>query len=134
MSNLRRFKKTFTLVFFSILYFNILSCEKDKIDHNETVIDDNYYVNYVIKGNGAYGRFSNWTATTPDGKYTNSGYQTRGWNQTYGPVKKGFKCEVKIEDFISNTPTIEIHVSKNNEPFALKVTNTGKTASYIINY
>jgi len=112
----------------TILSFS--SCKKgEKIN----VSDDNYYVNYLIEGNGTYGRFSNWTATTPQGTYANSGYQTTSWNQTYGPVKKGFKCEVQIGNYISGAPTIEIHVSKNNEPFALKVTNTGNSATYTIN-
>ncbi|RYE04599.1 MAG: hypothetical protein EOP51_35235 [Sphingobacteriales bacterium] len=111
----------------SILSFT--SCEKGET--NET--NDNFYVKYVIKGNGAYGRFSNWTATTPQGMYTNSGTQVSGWSQTYGPLTRGFKCEVRIGNSIGASPTIEILVSKNNEPFALKVTNTGNSATYVIN-
>ena len=126
---------TFTLIVISALtVFTFSSCKKENIDNNETEINDNYYVKYVIKGTGAYGRFSNWRATTPEGQYTNSGYQTRSWNQTYGPVKKGFKCEVQIANFISEAPIIEIHVSKNEEPFALKTTKTGRSASYTIDF
>ncbi len=110
----------------AILSFS--SCKK-----KENNIDDNYYVKYTITGNGAYGRFSNWTATTPQGTYSNNGYQTPYWSQTYGPVKKGFKCEVQIGNSISAAPTIEIHVAKNSEPFALKVTKTGNSAIYTIN-
>jgi len=110
--------------------FSFSSCNKEE---NINVSNDNYYVKYLIKGNGAYGRFSNWTVSTPQGPYTNSGYQTPGWSQTYGPVKKGFKCEVQIGNYISGAPTIEIQVSKNSEPFALKVTNTGNSATYTIN-
>jgi len=116
------------------LIFSFSSCNKDEMDNNETVINDNYYVEYVIIGNGTYGRFSNWTATTPQGIYTNSGYQARSWNQTYGPINKGFECEVRIDDYISGAPTIEIHVSKNEEPFALKVSKTGDSASYTIDF
>ncbi|HUH47945.1 MAG TPA: hypothetical protein VLZ54_12375 [Arenibacter sp.] len=123
------------LVIISVLtIFTFTSCDKDEMDNNETVENDNYYVKYVIKGNGAYGRFSNWTATTPADTYTNSGYQTRSWNQTYGPVKNGFKCEVQVGDYISGAPTIEIHVSKNEEPFALKMSKTGESVSYTINF
>lgn len=122
-----------TLIIIILTVFTFSSCSKKEMD-NKTEINNNYYVKYIIKGPGAYGRFSNWTATTPEGKYTNSGYQTRSWNQTYGPVKKGFKCEVKIKDYISGAPTIEIHVSKNDEPFALKVTKTDRTASYTIDF
>lgn len=65
---------TIKLIIISLI-FSFSSCNKDEMDNNETVINDNYYVEYVIIGNGTYGRFSNWTATTPQGIYTNSGYQ-----------------------------------------------------------
>lgn len=109
------------------------SCNKEN-KNNEIETNDNYYVKYVINGIGAYGRFSNWTATTPQGKYSNNGYQTRSWNQTYGPLKRGFKCEVQIGSSIGGGAVIEIHVSKNDEPFALKVTKNGNSASYTIDF
>ena len=118
----------------ALTIFTFSSCNKEDTDNNEIVINDNYYVKYIIRGNGAYGRISNWTATTPQGTYSNSGTQVRGWNQTYGPINKGFKCEVQIGNYIGGDPTIEIHVSKNEEPFALKVTETGNSASYTIDF
>jgi hypothetical protein len=126
---------TVTLMSISTLaIFSFSSCSKEEIDNNQTVKNDNYYVNYIIKGYGTYGSFSNFTVSTPEGTYSYSGYQTNSWNQTYGPVKKGFKCEVQIGDYQHGTPTIEIHVSKNEEPFALKATVTGASASYVINF
>ena len=122
------------MIISALTIFTFSSCNKNDMDNNETVINDSYYVKYVIKGNGTYGRFSNWTATTPQGTYTNSGYQVTSWNQTYGPINKGFKCEVQINSYISGAPTIEIHVSKNQEPFALKVIKTGNSASYTIGF
>lgn len=122
---------TMTLVISALTIFTFSSCKKGST--NETVTNDNYYVKYVIKGNGAYGRFSNWTATTPQGTYTNSGTQVSSWNQTYGPVNRGFKCEVQIGNYISGAPTIEIHASNNSEPFALKITKIGNSATYTIN-
>lgn len=122
------------IIIFSVLTVSTFSSCKKEDNNNDTVTNDNYYVKYVINGNGTYGRFSNWTATTPQGVYSNNGYQTRSWNQTFGPIKKGFKCEVQIGDYISGAPSIEIHVSKNQEPFALKVTKTGSSTSYTINF
>ena len=119
------------LIICILSFFAFSSCSKD--DNNTPTTPDNYYVKYVIHGNGTYGRFSNWTATTPQGNYTNSGIQVTGWSQTYGPVNKGFLCKVQIGSFIDRAPTIEIHVSKNQEPFALKVSNDGNSASYTIN-
>lgn len=117
----------------ALTIFTFSSCNKDDNDNDEPALD-NYYVNYVITGNGSYGRFSNWTATTPQGIYTNSGTQVRSWNQTYGPVDNGFKCEVQIGNFIGGDPTIQIYVSKNDEPFALKEIKTGNYASYTIDF
>ena len=120
--------------------FLLPSCEKDQDNseinnqNNQGLTQDNYYVNYIISAPGPYGRFSNWTATTPDGSYSNSGLQVTGWNQTYGPVSKYFMCNVEIGHFQGGTPTIEIHVAKNQEPFALKASSTGSSASYVINY
>lgn len=113
--------------------FTSSSCKKEK-KNSDIGTNDNYYIKYVITGNGAYGRFSNWTANTPDATYSNKGYQTRSWNQTYGPLKKGFRCGVEIGDYIGGDPTIEIYVSKNDEPFALKIISKGKSASYVIDF
>lgn len=109
--------------------FIITSCDKEE----EASSNDSNYVRYEISGNGAYGRFSNWTATTPNGTYSNNGYQTASWSQTYEPVNRGFNCRVQIGNYISGPPTIEIHVSKNSEPFVLKVARTGSSASFTIN-
>lgn len=116
------------------LLFVFSSCEKDEIAAEEVNGTDTYYFRYSISGNGPYGRFSNWTASTPQGQYSNNGTQVRSWTQTYGPVNRGFKCEVLIGNYISGSPTIDVHVSKNNEPFALKVSRTGGSASYTIDY
>lgn len=120
-----------TLLIFSVLtIFTFSSCNKKEMENNDTATNGDYYVKYVISC--SYPRiFSNWSVTTPDGKYTKNDYQTRHWEQTYGPVKKGFKCEVQVEN---GEPTIEIYVSKNQEPFALKTTKTGMTATYIIDF
>tara|TARA_B110000967_G_C18357469_1_gene304278 strand:+ start:66 stop:476 length:411 start_codon:yes stop_codon:yes gene_type:complete len=117
----------------SLVIFTFSSCSKEENDTENPVNNDNYYVNYIIQAPGPYGRFSNWTATTPDGTYSNNGYQVSSWNQIYGPVEKGFRCRIQIGDYQGGTPTIEIHVSKNEEPFALKTTVTGASATYDIN-
>lgn len=124
---------TITLIVISaITIFTFSSCNKG--DEDIVVTSDSYYVKYVIKGNGAYGHFSNWTVNTDQGKYTNSGTQVSSWTQTYGPVNKGFICGVQIGNYINGAPTIEIHVAKNQEPFAVKVNTAGNSASYTINF
>lgn len=126
---------TITLILISVIsIISFSSCSKENTDNNEKVVNDSYYLKYVIKGNGTYGHFSNWTVTTPQGIYSNRGYQVRSWSQTYGPIFKGFECAVQIDDYISGAPTIEIYVSKNEEPFVLKVIKSGKSASYSIDF
>ncbi len=118
---------TFTLIMLS----SLTSCNNED---DEIVSNDNYYVKYIIRGNGTYGRFSNWSASTPQGNYTNNDIQVRSWNQTFGPVNRGFRCNIQIGNYISGAPLIEIHVSKNQEPFALKASRTGNSATYTIDF
>lgn len=118
------------MIISGLIIFTISSCNKAEMDNNDTVINDNYYVKYVISSSYPL-IFSNWSVTTPEGNYTKNNYQTRHWEQTYGPVKKGFKCVVQVGN---GSPTIEIYVSKNQEPFALKTTKTSMSASYTIDF
>ena len=123
--------KSALIIFSALTIFAFLSCDKEDIDNSNdttTVANDNYYVKYVISSIYPY-IFSNWTVTTPDGNYTKNDYQTRHWEQTYGPVKKGFKCDVQVKN---GQPTIEIYVSKNQEPFSLKASKEGYSATYTI--
>ena len=130
----QRVLKSAILILSVLSVLLISACNKSEEVDNLVLDDENvYYVKYVITGRGSYGRFSNWTATTPTGMYSNRGKQIRGWSQTFGPVEQGFKCQVEIGDIIGGVPTIEIHVSRNEEPFALKVTRTSQSASYTIN-
>ena len=119
-----------TICAFTVL-LALSSCDKDEIDNKDKIeTNDNFYVKYVIHCNYPL-IFSNWSVTTPEGRYTKNDYQTRRWEQTYGPVKKGFRCEVHVGN---GNPDIEIYVSKNQEPFALRTTKTGNSASYTIDF
>ena len=120
----------------AIFMIALLSCNGDDketvIDKDETVINDNYYVKYVISCSYPH-VFSNWSVSTPDGTYTRNNYQTRRWEQTYGPVKKGFNCSASVRNG-NPSIAIEIYVSKNSEPLALKTTSKGNSAHYTINF
>ena len=108
-----------------VILISLSSCNKDK-DKVEMGISDEYYVKYVIKGNGTYIYFSDFSVNTDQGNVSFSGYQYKSWNQTYGPVKKGFRASVSVE---SSLVTVEIYVSKNNGPFALKASKSGGNSS-----
>ena len=116
--------------------FVLSSCENE--DNTEIIIPkDNYYVKYNIRGNGVYRYFSNFSVNTDQGIKSFSGYQYGSWNNTYGPVKKGFMASASVEGDV----TIDIYVSKNTEPFALKASknvgsssSTNRTLSYKIDF
>lgn len=118
-------KKILAIVFLTSV---MISCDQNDLD---TILpdNDNYYVKYDISTSYP-SIFRDWTVTTPQGSFTKEHFQTRYWEDTFGPVKKGFKCSVQV----SGTPTISIYVSKNDEPFALKASVKGSSASYTIDF
>jgi hypothetical protein len=109
-----------------IILISLSSCNKDKV---EMGLSDEYYVKYVLKGNGTYIYFNAFSVNTDRGNVSFSGYQFHSWNQTYGPVKKGFRASVSVDSSV----TVEIYVSKNNAPFALKASKSGSN-SYTIDF
>ena len=118
------------------LLFTVCACENDVYDDNgggansgPTVNNDEYYVQYIVSTN--YPKiFSNVHYATEKGKGSFMNYQTRGWNETIGPVKKGFRARVRVDN---GEPTCKIQVSKNGSAFATKATGT-RSASFTINY
>lgn len=112
------------------IFIALSSCKKDETNITTNTNDD-YYVKYVIKGNGTYIYFSNFSVNTDQGNASFSGYQYHSWTQTYGPVKKGFRTSVSIQ---SSYVTTEIYISKNNGPFALKASKADGGSSYTIDF
>lgn len=113
----------FTTVSLAI-FISLSSCKKDETNPTPTN-DDDYYVQYVINGIGVYSYFNVFSVNTDQGNVSFSGYQYHSWNQTYGPVKKGFIASVSVEGHV----TAEIYVSKNNAPFALKASKSDDSSS-----
>ena len=118
-----------TTVFLAI-FIALSSCKKDETNTTtNTTTNDDYFVKYVIIGNGTYIYFSDFSVNTDQGNVSFSGYQYHSWNQTYGPVKKGFSASASV----GSSVTVEIFVSKNNGPFALKASKSGNN-SYTIDF
>jgi len=123
-------KQTLKIITLFFIFLTLFSCEKDD---TENTLSDSYYVKYVIRGNGTYNYFNIFSIKTAQGNQSFSGYQYHSWNQTYGPVEKGFTASVSAQGNV----TTEIYVSKNSEPFSLKASNSGSnsaSASYTINF
>ena len=111
-------------MFSLVISIALSSCKKDET--KTTTTNDNYFVKYVIKGNGTYIYFSDFSVNTDQGNMSFSGYQYKSWNQTYGPLKKGFTASVSVK---SSLVTVEIYVAKNDGPFALKASKSGDNSS-----
>ena len=105
------------------IFIALSSCKKDETKNNT---NDDYFIKYVIKGDGTYIYFSDFSVNTDQGNVSFSGHQYKSWNQTYGPVNKGFRASVSVT---SSFVTVEIYVSKNNGPFALKASKSGGNSS-----
>lgn len=119
------------------LLFTVCACENDvreddNVDNTNTgtiVNNDEYYIQYSASTNYP-AIFSNVHYATEHGEGSFMNYQTRGWSETIGPVKKGFIAWISVD---RGAPTCKIQVSKNNSAFATKATGTGG-ASFTINY
>jgi hypothetical protein len=125
-------QRTLNLVLIIICSLSILSffsCSEE--NEIEEITKDNYYVKYIITTN-RYDYIWDWTVSTPDGVDVFSDDRTAKWEQVYGPVEKGFICSVNVTDSGGRRPYIEIYVSMNNEPFALKTSVESNTASFRI--
>jgi len=119
----------------------ITSCNKDTSSSNSTPINtntDEYYVKYIIKSKTIYiGGKINLTIT--DEKNTNLLKvvdQDITSETIIGPVKKNFKATLHAEA-VGNTQGqlkmySEIHVSKNNGPFATKALNNSETPRNVV--
>jgi len=55
----------------------------------------------------------------------------QSWSQTFGPVQNGFRADISVEG--ASSPSVQIYVSRGNEPFALKAAGSDR-ASYVIDF
>ncbi len=109
-------------------------------DNNEP--DDSYSSDYYVKyeasvSSSNYGKTVEYTVETDIGRKTFVGGKT--FEQTFGPVKKGFKASVRADagNYYGAECNVKIYVCRGNEPFALKANQSGSTnvaVSYTIDY
>ena len=89
-----------------------------------------YYIKYVVKSIQPY-NINSVTVATDNGVKTLRFKNTLSWEQTYGPVAKGFKASIKVDAL---TSTVEIHCCRGKEPFALKAIKNGQASSPSLEY
>lgn len=137
-----------SLIMFSAFIFFLscmnLSCKKD--ENQQQTVADEYYVKYIISSSTIYsGGKLNLIIKTEKNLNTSTIIDQKIKSETIiGPVSKGFNAKMSATAAGNTYDKLklytEIHVSKNNNPFALKNTNGSDTPrdqvelSYTIDY
>lgn len=124
------------LIYIVLIFSSLASCTK--MNPGEQKEDkDNYYVKYVAYENSSRIMLTDIVISTPNGDMTFPA--SSEFEQTVGPVQKGFQAHITVngKGYTKGNPAyIEIHVSKNKEPFIIKLlarANVG-TGVYDIGY
>lgn len=108
-------------------------CEKEvpnsNVDNNTTNnITDEYYVKYVVTSSSIYSVSRTAQINSENNSRSSYTFNNSPWEVTIGPVKKGFNASLSANFNTSQVLAktyinVEIQVSKNNAPFALKASN-----------
>lgn len=106
-----------------ILGVILSGCEKESTV--EVKNNDAYYVKYIVKSRTIYSLSR--TARIKSENNSNIGltFNNSQWEMTVGPVQQGFRSSINAsydtsQNLAQTYIDVEIHVSKNNGPFALK--------------
>ena len=102
--------------------------EDSEIEEIEKV---DYYIKYIVKSVDSTIRIRSVSVATDNGIQTLEFKNNYSWEQTYGPVAKGFKASIQVQGV---TKTLEIHCCRGKEPFALKAIKNGQTSSPSLEY
>ena len=130
-------KRIITLLSISLILLSFSACTSDEPyvpdchTEEETIKEPeaNYYIKYLAQGNRNAGWIKSITVNTESGEKTIT-KQMSSWNETYGPVPKGFQASIKVSGYCEKT---YIYVCRGEEPFVIKA--EGKSsASYTIDF
>lgn len=114
-------------------------CEKE-IQNN-----DEYYIKYIVNSRTLSGYSRTAIIHMEDNSSENFTFNNSAWEMTVGPVEKGFNASINArfnnygEPIATPHIDVEIHISKNNEPFSIKASDisseirTSAFTSYTIN-
>lgn len=137
-----------TFIFFAMI-FTIYSCENNNTpqpntpntDQSGDKEEERYYIKYTATCVCIYSGINMEVKVN-----TEQGLTTfvcgKSFSETFGPVPKGFKCEIIGTNPSSSTKdysdiTVSIHVARGKEPFVLKATDNqmgSSQTSYTIDF
>ena len=109
---------------FIILGIILSGCEKESTVEN----NDEYYVKYNVNSHTIYSVSRTARIKSENNSNIDFTFNNSQWEMTVGPVQQGFRSSINARYDTSQTLAqtyidVEIHVSKNNGPFALKANN-----------
>lgn len=122
-------------VLLTLLTFSSCTNEEPSPSNTQqgTETDANYYVKYTALAYGGVGyenaRIESVTVETETGTKTIEP-NVRSWEETYGPVSKGFKAKIQAT---GASKTVRIYVCRGEEPFVIKGEGSS-SASYTIDF
>lgn len=133
----RKLKLAMIFLISLVIGLIISSCSQDEIN------SDNYYIKYQVDSETIYYGNLNVLITDENSQSLSLQIPSRSpWEVVIGPVKKGFSATVQVNEASNNyghlSLYLQIHVGKNEEPFALKAINandeprTNASLSYIV--
>ena len=122
--------KKLYLLFALFIGITLAGCtsEDSEIEEIEKV---DYYIKYIVKAADSSSGIKSVSVITDSGKQTFELKNQRSWEQTYGPVAKGFMAIIQVKGL---TRTVEIHCCRGKEPFALKAIKNGETFDPVLGY
>lgn len=131
--------KRLYLLYILFLGLSFTNCSTDDSETpfspDQSVEKVDYYIKYKVKCASRYSYLKGVTVATDKGTSTLEFKNKSSWEQTYGPVTKGFKASIKVYGL---TSTVEIHCCRGQEPFALKAITNGQandpSLEYTIDY
>lgn len=135
-SNPKWFLKKLIWIFVITLGFINLGCEKEDSNDTNSIVEnyDEYYVKYIVKSSSIY-TLSRTAQISSEDNNSSFTFNNSPWEVTIGPVKKGFFASISAHFITSQILAktyinVEIQVSKNSSPFALKASNNSTEVRY----
>lgn len=134
-------KKIINLLSACLVLFAFSACSNDEPSPSNTQPETetgtetkaNYYVKYTALAYGGLGyenaRIESVTVETETGTKTIE-TNVKSWEETYGPVSKGFKARVQAT---GTSKPVRIYVCRGEEPFVIKAEGSS-SASYTIDF
>jgi len=135
-SNPKWFRKKLIWIVVITFGFINLGCEKEDSNDTNIIVEnyDEYYVKYIVKSSSIYtlSRTAQISSENSNNSFT---FNNSSWEVTIGPVKKGFYASLSARfntsQILAKTYiNVEIQVSKNSSPFALKASDNSTEVRY----